>query len=284
MPSEDTGNVLPRAVHHGICLIRTCWAHAPWGASVHHLDYAGVATGRSRLAPAWTKPLWTSLRLVEIEAQHLRPTPDHDQPHRRAQRVPQLPTRRGRHAQLIETVTSFQNHVSPLLPTPDNLGVTHGHSGETDARKPHHHCRFSRRSDVFLPDSRREGVSRVRVRLPPLPRLPTETQGDLSRRRVPDAPFALCPYPSEWGDHLAHPVHDVSCGIHRPAAFRLAVPPDAPRGGSRRLAGHPRWSQSGMVRGDLPPLADGALSPGLCIRPPQSGDGLDPMWLATPRL
>ena len=52
-----------------------------------------------------------SLRLVEIEAQHLRPTPDHDQPHRRAQRVPQLPTRRGRHAQLIETVTSFQNHV-----------------------------------------------------------------------------------------------------------------------------------------------------------------------------
>ena len=35
------------------------------------------------------------------------------------------------------------------------------------------------------------------------------TQGDLSRRRVPDAAFALCAYPSGWGDHLADTVYDV---------------------------------------------------------------------------
>src|SRR2546427_4503160 len=30
--------------------------------------------------------------------------------------------------------------VSPQLARPDDLGVTHGHSSQTDARKPHHHC------------------------------------------------------------------------------------------------------------------------------------------------
>jgi hypothetical protein len=69
-----------------------------------------------------------------------------------------------------------------------------------------------------------------------------------------------------------------------PAAFRLAGPPDATRCGPRCLAGHPRGSQSGMGRGTLQPLADGALSLGLCVRPPPSGDDLDPVWLAPTRL
>src|SRR5215467_14014668 len=141
--------------------------------------------------------------------------------------------------------------VSPLLPTPDNLGVTHGHSDETDTRKPHHHRRFSRRSDVFLPDSRWEGVSRVRVRLPPLPRLSTETQGDLSRRRVPDAPLALCPPPCAWDHHLASPVYDVSRGVHRAPTLRLALSPDAPRGRSRCPRGDAGWAQFGTLRGAL---------------------------------
>ena len=46
-------------------------------------------------------------------------------------------------------------------------------------------------------------------------------------RWMPDAPLALCPRPSGWGHHLAAPVHHVSCGVHRPAALRLALSPDA---------------------------------------------------------
>ena len=33
------------------------------------------------------------------------------------------------------------------------------------------------------------------------------------------------------GDHLAAPVHHVQSRLHDPAAFHLALPPDAPRGG-----------------------------------------------------
>ncbi len=33
--------------------------------------------------------------------------------------------------------------------------------------------------------------------------------------------------------------------VHRPAPLRLALPPDATRGGPRCLIGHPRWSQFG---------------------------------------
>ena len=32
------------------------------------------------------------------------------------------------------------------LTRPDDRGVTHGHSGQTDARKPDYHCRFSERN------------------------------------------------------------------------------------------------------------------------------------------
>ena len=57
---------------------------------------------------------------------------------------------------------------------------------------------------------------------------------------MPDPPFALPPYPSRWGHHLAHPMHHVSCGVHGPAPLRLALSPDASRGGSQRLAGDAR--------------------------------------------
>ena len=40
------------------------------------------------------------------------------------------------------------------------------------------------------------------------------------------------PGPPGWGHHLAAPVHDVQSGIHRPAALRLALSPDAAGGRS----------------------------------------------------
>jgi hypothetical protein len=43
------------------------------------------------------------------------------------------------------------------------------------------------------------------------------------------------------------------------------------------LATHGGLSLEGCA-GDLYHCADGALSPGLCVRLPQSGDGLDPVW------
>ncbi len=42
---------------------------------------------------------------------------------------------------------------------------------------------------------------------------------------------------------------------------------------------HPRWSQSGMVRDDLPYLAHGPLSRHLCLRSTRSRRGADPLWL-----
>jgi hypothetical protein len=50
---------------------------------------------------------------------------------------------------------------------------------------------------------------------------------EVSRRRVPDAPLALCPRPAGWGHDLAAPMHRLSCGVHGSAAFRLALPLDA---------------------------------------------------------
>ena len=60
--------------------------------------------------------------------------------------------------------------------------------------------------------------------------LSAETQGHLSRRWVPDPSLALCPRPPGWAHHLAAPVHDVSRGVHRAPALRLALSPDAPGG------------------------------------------------------
>jgi hypothetical protein len=50
------------------------------------------------------------------------------------------------------------------------------------------------------------------------------TQGELSRRRMPDASLALPPAPAGWSHHLAYPVHRVQSGVHGPPAFRLALP------------------------------------------------------------
>src|SRR5262249_40682728 len=80
------------------------------------------------------------------------------------------------------------------------------------------------------------------------------------------------------GDHLASPVHDVSCGVHRAAAFRLALSPDATGGRARCPLGHPWRPELRAVRGALSYLAHGALSPRLCLRPPQPRLGLGPVW------
>jgi hypothetical protein len=46
------------------------------------------------------------------------------------------------------------------------------------------------------------------------------------------------------GTHrLAHPVHDVQSRVHHPAAFHLALSPDATRSRSRCLVGHTGWPQ-----------------------------------------
>ena len=47
------------------------------------------------------------------------------------------------------------------------------------------------------------------------------------RGRASDPPLPLCPYPPGWSHHLAYPVYDVQSRVHRPAAFRLALPQDA---------------------------------------------------------
>src|SRR5713101_303129 len=124
----------------------------------------------------------------------------------------------------------------------------------------------------------------MRPRLSPGPGLSTRTQGDLSRRRVLDPALPLCPCPLGWGHYLADTVHDVQSGVHGPPPLRLALSPDAPGGGPRCPVGHTRWPQFGAVRGDLPYLAHGPLSPGLCVWPPGAGDGTDAVWAALAHL
>src|SRR6266446_4512677 len=102
-------------------------------------------------------------------------------------------------------------------------------------------------------------------RLRPVPRFSAETQDDLSRGRVPDAPLSLCPCPAGSSHHLACPVHHVQSGIHCPAPLRLALSLDATGGGPRRPVGHPWGAQFGAVCGHLAYLPHGPLSPGLRI-------------------
>ena len=110
---------------------------------------------------------------------------------------------------------------------------------------------FRDEATYFQPAWRRQGVSRMCPRLPPGPRLSAQTQGDLSRGRVPDAPLPLCPCPSGWGHHLAYPVHDVQSRVHGPPPLRLALSPDATGGGPRCPVGHAWGPQFGAVRGHL---------------------------------
>src|ERR671932_1076888 len=116
-------------------------------------------------------------------------------------------------------------------------------------------------------------------RLRDVPRLSIETQSHLSWGWMSDAPLALCPCPPGWRHHLADPMYHVSCGVHRPAAFYLALPPDASGGGPGCTVGHARRPQFGAVRRALPSLPDGALSPGLRVWPPESRDRAHPMWI-----
>src|SRR2546427_10551140 len=101
---------------------------------------------------------------------------------------------------------------------------------------------------------------------------------------MPDAPLPLRPGPSEWGGDLADTVHDVQSGIHSPAAIYLALSPDVPGGGPRCLTGDAWRTEFGAVCRGLSHLVDGPLSPGLCIRPPQSGHRAGPVWPAAPQL
>src|SRR5262249_3513686 len=172
--------------------------------------------------------------------------------------------------------------VSPLLPTPVNLEVIHGHRRETDARKPHHHRQFSERSDLLSPCWRGQAFVRVCPRLRAVPRLSAETQGPLQRRWGPDTPLALCPCPPGWRHHLAAPMHHVQSRLHRPAAFYLALPPDATGGRARCALGDPWRPELGAVCGVLSSLPDGPLSSHLGVRPSQSGHGAHPVWAAAP--
>src|SRR5712692_497587 len=97
---------------------------------------------------------------------------------------------------------------------------------------------------------------------------------------MPDASFALYACPSGWHLDLASPVYDMQSGVHRPPAFRPALSPDAPGGRPRCPVGYARWPQFGAVRGDLPYLAHGPLSPGLRTRTPEPGRGADTVWSA----
>src|SRR5262245_43203335 len=108
-----------------------------------------------------------------------------------------------------------------------------------------------------------------------------ETQSHLSWWRRSDAPLALRPGASGWAHHLASPVHDVSRGVHRAPARRLALSPDAPGGGRQRLASHAWRIEFGALRSHLSDLADGALSPHLCVRTPAFGGRADPMRATT---
>src|SRR6266581_5217181 len=71
--------------------------------------------------------------------------------------------------------------VSPQLPRPDNLGVTHETNSQTNTRKPDHHRRFSERSDLFSAAGRRQSVrlslSRLNHRLPRGQAYPEVVQG-----------------------------------------------------------------------------------------------------------
>src|SRR5215467_7205643 len=173
--------------------------------------------------------------------------------------------------------------IHPLTSLED-LSVTHEHSSQTDPRKPHHHCRFSRRRHLCSAAWQWQGLCRIRVRFPPLPWLSARPQGDLSRRRVSHTPLPLCPCPAGWAHHLAYPVHHVQSRLHGPPAFRPSLSLHAPRGGPRCPVGDAWRAEFGTVCGDWAYLAHGPLPPRLCVWPPESGHRADPVWAAPARL
>src|SRR4029434_1991994 len=181
----------------------------------------------------------------------------------------------------FQCVTHIMSH---QLTRPDDREVTQGHSGHTDARKPHHHRRFPKRSDVLPAAWRWSGVPRMCPRLRHVPRLSAEIQSHLSRRLVPDPSLPLCPCPAGWSHHLAHPMYEVQSGVHRATALRLELSSDATGGGSRCPDGYTRWAQLRVVCGHLPYLPHGSLSLGLRVWPPKSAHGAYPVWAAPAHL
>src|SRR5262249_36504305 len=123
---------------------------------------------------------------------------------------------------------------------------------------------------------------RMRPRLSPGSGLSTPTQSHLSRRRVPDPPLPLYARSSGWAHHLAAPVHHVQSGLHGLAPLRLALSLDATGSGSGCAVGHTWRTELRALCGALSHLADGPLSPRLCVRPPQFGHGADLVWAAAP--
>src|SRR5712691_1676901 len=73
---------------------------------------------------------------------------------------------------------------------PSDLRMTHAQHDPPDPRKPDHHCRFSQRSDLLSAAWRRQGVCRMRARVPPRPWFSAHTQDDVSGRGMPDPPCA----------------------------------------------------------------------------------------------
>ena len=174
--------------------------------------------------------------------------------------------------------------VTPLvahpLPKPDDLGGTPGHNGPTAARPAHYHRRFSERSALLSAAEGWHGLWRMRARLPPGPRLSAHTQGALSRGRMPAAPLAFCPGPPGWRPQLAAPMSHGSCRVHRPAAFSLALPPEASCQGPGGPVSPPGRPQFGAVRGEPSSRAQGARPSRLGAGSAQSGHGCDPVWPA----
>src|SRR6266851_7592512 len=70
-------------------------------------------------------------------------------------------------------------------------------------------------------------------------------------------------------------MHEVQSRLYGPAALRATLSSNAPRGRARHLARHAWRIEFGAVRGPLPCLPDGALSPGLCSGSAASGDRVD---------
>src|SRR5918998_5419643 len=95
-----------------------------------------------------------------------------------------------------------------------------------------------------------------------------------------DAPLPLHSCPPGRSHHLAAPVYEVQSRVHGPPPLRSPLSPDAASSGPRCPVGDPWGPQFGTLRHHLSHLAHGPLSPSLCNRPPESGDGADTVWAA----
>ena len=119
------------------------------------------------------------------------------------------------------------HHTPPTVshppPRPHDRGMPHGYSGHTDARPPHHHRGYARRSRLLPPAGRREGVARYVLTFLLSLQLATTTPGDLAWEWVSDTSLAL------WA-RVAFPWHDT----HQRALHPYAILPPWPATERRR--------------------------------------------------